>query len=238
MNKWIERFLRKIVQIFTPYFYEEVWGVKDLLQMITSKNGRKGMDIDLLNNEFYNEYAESFDKIPFEDTLTSLILNYLPEAGCNILEIGSGAGALALWMTRLGHNVTCVEPAEKLAEKARSKGLSVSITKFQDYSESQKFDGIVAISSLIHIPRSEMPSQIQKISQLLKFEGTAFVSFLEGNCEGYEDPTGKGMKRFFSKFTQEELKTLLSPHFSILEICKIEVKKMNQSFLLMVLKPI
>jgi len=49
-----------------------------------------------LNNEFYNEYAESFDKIPFEDVLTRLILNYLPTTGCNILEIGSGAGALAL----------------------------------------------------------------------------------------------------------------------------------------------
>lgn len=83
-----------------------------------------------------------------------------------------------------------------------------------------------------------MSSQIQKMSQLLKANGTAFVSFIEGDCEGYEDPTGKGKNRFFSKFTQDELNTLLTPFFSILEKQKIEVKKMNQSFYLMVLKAI
>ena len=46
------------------------------------KRLEKRMNIDLLNNEFYNEYAESFDKIPFEDVLTRLILNYLPTTGC------------------------------------------------------------------------------------------------------------------------------------------------------------
>lgn len=198
----------------------------------------KRMNIDLLNNEFYNEYAESFDKIPFEDILTRLILNYLPTTGCNILEIGSGAGALALWMTELGHNITCIEPAEKPAEKARLKGLNVCKTRLQDYYVNKKFDCIVAISSLIHIPRSEMPLQIQKLSQLIKREGIIFLSFIEGDCEGCEDPTRKGKERFFSKFTQDELNAMLSSHFSFLEVHRIDVKKMNQSFLLTVLKPL
>lgn len=42
--------------------------------------------------------------------------------------------------------------------------------------------------------------------------------------------------KFFSKFTQDELNILLSPYFSIIEIHKIEVKKMNQSFYLMALE--
>lgn len=65
------------------------------------------MNRDLINNEFYNAYADNFDKIPFDETLKPLVLKYLPEAGCDILEIGSGAGALALWLTTLGHQVTC-----------------------------------------------------------------------------------------------------------------------------------
>lgn len=194
------------------------------------------MTIDLMNNEFYNAFADSFDKIPFDDVLIPLVLKYLPTSGCDILEIGSGAGALALWMSKLGHHVTCIEPAEKAAEKAKKKGLNVCLMRFQDFPVSQKFVSIIAISSLIHIPRSEMPSQILKMSQLLKQDGIAFVSFIEGDCEGYEDPTGKGKKRFFSKFTQNELNALLLPHFSIIEIHKIEVKKMNQSFFLMALK--
>lgn len=194
------------------------------------------MNIDLLNNEFYNAYAESFDKIPFEDVLVPLILKYLPVASYDILEIGSGTGALALWLSKLGHDVTCIEPAEKPAKKVVEKGLNVCIMRFQDFSLRQKFDSIIAISSLIHIRRSEMILQVQKISQLIKPGGIVFISFIEGDFEGYEDPTGKGKNRFFSKFTQDELNILLSPYFSIIEIHKIEVKKMNQTFFLMVLK--
>ena len=120
----------------------------------------------------------------------------------------------------LGHHLTCIEPAEKPAGKAREKGLNVFQTRFQDFPVSQKYDVVLAISSLIHIPRSEIPSQMQKMSQLLKGNGIAFVSFIEGDSEGYEDPTGKGKNRFFSKFTQEELNALLSPLFSIIEIQK------------------
>lgn len=194
------------------------------------------MKIDLTNNEFYNSYAESFDKIPFEDVLIPLILKHLPTFPCDVLEIGSGAGALALWMSKCGHHVLCIEPAEKAAKKAAEKGVNVSVMRFQDFPVSRKFDSIIAISSLIHISRVEMPLQIQKMSQLLKQDGIAVVSFIEGEGEGYEDPTGKGKNRFFSKFTEEELSDLLSPHFSLIEMHKIEVKKMNQSFFLMVLK--
>lgn len=195
------------------------------------KRLEKRMNIDLLNNEFYNAYADSFDKIPFEDVLIPLILKYLPVVSYDVLEIGSGAGALALWLSKHGHNVTCIEPAEKPAKKAIEKGLNVCLMRFQDFSACQKFDSVIAISSLIHIPRSEMTLQVQKISQLIKFGGMAFISFIEGDCEGYEDPTRKGKNRFFSKFTQNELNILLSPYFSIIEIHKIEVKK-NESILL------
>jgi 2-polyprenyl-3-methyl-5-hydroxy-6-metoxy-1,4-benzoquinol methylase len=196
------------------------------------------MTIDLINNEFYNTYADNFDKIPFEDVLIPLILKYLPAFRCDILEIGSGAGALASWLSKLGHNVTCIEPAEKPAKMAIEKGLNVCLIRFQDFFTCQTFDSIIAISSLIHITRSEMTLQVQKILQLLKPGGIALVSLIEGNCDGYEDPTGKGKKRFFSKFTQDELNVLLSSYFSIIEIHKIEVKKMNQSFFLMALKAI
>lgn len=194
------------------------------------------MNIDLLNNEFYNGYADSFDKIPFEDTLIPLILKYLPSFPCDILEIGSGAGALALWMSKHGHHVICVEPAEKLAKKAIEKGLNVYEMRLQDFYVGQKFDSVIAISSLIHIPRSEITAQLQKISQLIKPGGVAFISFIEGDGEGYEDPTGKGKNRFFSKFTKDKLSILLLTYFSITEIHKIKVKEMSQNFFLTALK--
>lgn len=111
-------------------------------------------------------------------------------------------------------------------------------TIFQNYESDQKFDIIMAISSLIHISRSEMPAQIKRMFDFLEPKGLAFVSFLEGKGEGYEDPTSKGKNRFFSRFSQIELKEMLQPYFSIVEIKAIESSKMKNSFLLMVLKPL
>lgn len=195
------------------------------------------MNPDLINKEFYNLYADHFDKIPFEDVLTKLVLKYVTKPKSQILEIGSGAAALALWMTHLGHHVLCVEPAEKPAEIAKKKGLQVCISRFQDFQIDRKFEYIFAISSLIHIPKLEIPSQIKKISELIKNEGVAFISFIEGINESYEDPTGKGKMRYFSKFSEIEITKMLSHNFSVIEVHKIEVKKMNQIFLLFVLKP-
>ena len=90
--------------------------------------------------------------------------------------------------------------AKKAAEKAKEKGLEVLETRFQDFHSNEKFDFIIAISSLIHIPRNDIPNQLNRISSFLKKEGLAFITFLEGTEEGYDDPTQIGNQRFFSKF--------------------------------------
>lgn len=192
------------------------------------------MDSDNYNNDFYNSYADEFDKIPFGETLTEIIPKYLRVPN-HILEIGSGAGALAKWLTDKGHTVICLEPAAKAAARAQNKGLEVVITRFQDYMTNERFDAIIAISSLIHIPREDIPNQLQQIHKMLTSGGVAIITFLIGDHEGPEDPTQKGKLRFFSKFTVEKIESLVTKDFLILESREIEVSKMNQSFLLLAL---
>jgi 2-polyprenyl-3-methyl-5-hydroxy-6-metoxy-1,4-benzoquinol methylase len=194
------------------------------------------MDAQAINNEFYNAYFDKFDKIPFEEILPQWILKYVPLSTPHVLEIGAGSGALAHWMTQIGYDVICLEPAEKAAEKGRSKGLNIQLTPLQDFQTNHTYDAILAISSLIHIPKAELPDQIKRIAHLLKPQGIFLVSFLEGTTEGYEDPTHTGKLRFFAKYSLNELEKMLSPYFSILQIEKIESKKMNQTFYLLALK--
>jgi len=196
-------------------------------------------DLDTVNNEFYNAYSEHFDKIPFEDVLIPILIKYLPSkvtSQQNVLEIGSGAGLLALWIKNLGFHVLCVEPAEKAAEQARQKGLDVSVCRFQDCHFDQKFHVILAISSLIHIPKIGLPSQVKKMSGMLHVGGYVVLSLLEGKNEGFEDPTEKGKMRYFSKLSKAEMDSMLQSDFRILESHQIEVKKMKQTFQLMVLQ--
>lgn len=193
-------------------------------------------EIEKNNNDFYNAHWEEFDKIPFGPILLQFLQKYMPAAGSQILEIGSGAGALALWMTGFGHRILCLEPAEMAAEAARRKGLAVLTTRFQDYQSKQKFDFVVAISSLIHIPKEELPWQMAKLKNMLHPEGLAVMTFIEGAGSAYEDPTGKGKTRFFAKYSERELHQAFTSLFHILEIQNIFVKRMQQNFFLLALK--
>lgn len=188
--------------------------------------------IDDINRNFYNTSGDSFDKIPFEPILTDLLLKYT--VGNEILEIGSGAGALASWLTEQGCTVACVEPAQELAEKVKAKGLEVYPITIQNFYSDRRYDAIIAISSLIHVSKADFPIQIQKIAKLLKSNGLFFVSLIEGENEGLEDPTGVGKLRYFSKWIESEVDAILSPYFILLENHKIHRKKMNCTFLLRV----
>ena len=55
-----------------------------------------------------------------------------------MLEIGSGAGALASWLVNQGYQVTCVEPAERLAKKAKEKGLMVYTTTIENFEANHQ----------------------------------------------------------------------------------------------------
>lgn len=191
----------------------------------------KPSDIDRVNNDFYDN-AESFDKIPFDDILPGLIKKY--GKGRDVLEIGSATGVLAEWLVKLGYRVLCLEPARKPAAQATAKGLSVQTVTIQNFQTQEQFDMIVAISSLIHVSKTELPEQIQKIAHFLRPQGLFFVSFIEGNSEGLEDPTNKGKSRFFSRWSEQALDQLLSPYFDLVESHRINSKKMDRNFLLRV----
>ena len=88
-------------------------------------------DIDKVNSDFYNQSGNSFNAIPFEPILPELLRKY--NIGYRLLEIGSGPGALAVWLKNLGCQITCLEPAKNLAEMAVNKGLDVHRLTIQEF---------------------------------------------------------------------------------------------------------
>ena len=74
--------------------------------------------------------------------------------------------------------------------------------------------------------KKELPAQIQKIVHLLKPQGMFFVSFIEGEDEGLEDPTRVGKLRYIAKWNESDLDHLLSPYFDLLENYKIYNKEL------------
>jgi S-adenosylmethionine-dependent methyltransferase len=85
----------------------------------------------------------------WEDLLTEL--PHLKEGGLSILDAGGGAGRMTLALAKIGHNVTLVEPAKEMLEKAHqliaSEKLSGSVTfvnkSLQDFTSKQPFDVVL-----------------------------------------------------------------------------------------------
>lgn len=188
------------------------------------------MNIDALNSDYYNNSKSAFDRIPCSRLLLPLLLSY--KISGKVLEIGSGPGALALWLKEQGCDVTCIEPALEFAKIVASRSLKVFNCTLQEFDENETYDHVVAISSLIHIPKKELPLQIEKIASKLQKGGLFFVTFMKGENEAYEDPTSQGRLRFFAKWKEEELQELLSPYFKLLESHAIDQKNMDRTFFL------
>lgn len=195
-------------------------------------SAEKPVDINFINASYYNSSGSSFDRIPCSAILTKLLKKY--DLKGNVLEIGSGPGNLAVWMEESGCSVTCIEPAEEFAKKSIARGLKVYNVTLQQFEMDGVYDHMIAISSLIHILKKDLPLQIKKIALGLKPGGTFFVTFIEGDSEALEDPTKMGKLRFFARFKEEEIETLLSPYFELLERHKIYQEKMDRNFFLMV----
>lgn len=189
-------------------------------------------NIDQINSDFYDSFGDEFYKIPFEEILLDWIRKYGP--GGDALDIGCATGALATWLICEDYKVTCLEPARRPAAITAAKGIPVQAVSIQNFQTDQKFDVIFAMSSLIHVPQSELPAQIKKIASFLKPKGIFFISMIEGETEGLEDPTMKGKSRYFTRLSEAALDQLLAPYFDLLEKQRVNSKKMDRNFLLRV----
>lgn len=103
--------------------------------------------------------------------------------GQDVLEIGSGTGAIAEWLVQNGSRVTAVEPEAILAQKVRERfsgnsNLSViecdSTSAFAKLaSEQKRFDTIIYVSVLEHI--SDDLREFKSSENLLKYGGNLLI---------------------------------------------------------------
>ena len=139
--------------------------------------------------------------------------------GKKVLDIGCGPGVHLEWFREKGFDAIGIDLSDSFVQMCSDKGLNVrkmdiEYINFYPYS----FDGIWAVSSLLHLPKEKIPAVVKKWSKLLKSNGLLFVSVKEGSGEGYkEDVLNGGKQKWMSYFSEEELKKLFSPSFDVLE---------------------
>ncbi|NCA72755.1 MAG: class I SAM-dependent methyltransferase [Sphingobacteriia bacterium] len=132
---------------------------------------------------YYEEQAETFCAETVAVDMAPLYARFLGHvaSGGHILDAGCGSGRDALAFRRRGYDVTAFEASPALARMASEHcGLPVEVLRFQEIEWEDRFDGIWACASLLHVPMAELPEVLPRLGRALKPDGVLYASFKYG----------------------------------------------------------
>lgn len=151
--------------------------------------------------EYYNQKADEFVQgtlsVDFKQTQDRFLEKLIPEA--YILDFGCGSGRDTKYFLGNGYQVDATDGSEELCKIASNyTGISVKQMLFEELDEVEKYDGIWACSSILHLSKMTLIDVLKKMVVALKGNGVVYTSFKYGNFEGERNG------RYFTDFTYEK----------------------------------
>lgn len=153
--------------------------------------------------DYYNKNSEEYFNSTLNVDMTNTYKEFLklvPEGG-KILDLGCGSGRDSMNFMKLGYEVIAVDGAKKLAKKASVLlGKEVIVSTFEELELKEKFHGIWACASLLHIKREDLKTVLNNLYNNLDDNGVFYMSFKYGEKEYVDDKN-----RYFNCFTDESI---------------------------------
>lgn len=151
--------------------------------------------------DYYNTNASSFAEatvaVDFYDTQKHF-QELLPEHGY-ILDFGCGSGRDTKYFSSQNFKVDAIDGSGELCRIASDyTGIKVKKMLFKELEEIEKYDGIWACSSILHLSKNELKAVFGKMIKALKRDGIIYTSFKYGDFEGERNG------RYFTDFTEEK----------------------------------
>lgn len=156
--------------------------------------------------EYYNKNAKEFNDSTFKVDFIRVqewFCKYL-KAGSLILDFGCGSGRDTKYFLERGYRVDAIDGSKELCEIASANtGIVVKNQVFHELNEVEKYDGIWACASILHLQYSELKEVLVKMSTALNEGGILYCSFKYGDFEGVRNG------RYFTDMTAEKLGRLI-----------------------------
>ena len=153
--------------------------------------------------DYYNKNSEEYFNSTLNVDMTNTykaFLKLVPKGG-KILDLGCGSGRDSMNFMKLGYEVTAVDGAKELAKKASVLlGKEVIVSTFEELKLKEKFHGIWACASLLHIKREDLKIVLNNLYNNLDDNGVFYMSFKYGEKEYVDDKN-----RYFNCFTDESI---------------------------------
>ena len=116
--------------------------------------------------DYYNQYAENFAAemtgVDFSQ-IQEHFLSLLPE-GARILDFGCGSGRDTKYFLEWGFQVEAVDGSGELCRLAgKYMGILAKKMLFQELGETEKYDGIWACASILHVKCEELSDVLARM---------------------------------------------------------------------------
>ncbi len=155
---------------------------------------------------YYDSHADAF----VQDTVTAQMhtqqdafLSYLP-ANARVLDFGAGSGRDSLYFMQHRCSVDMVDGSAAMCEACEKlTGKRAVLSTFLEFQTEEKFDGIWACASLLHLHRDEIPIVLSHLAEMLDKPNVMYLSFK------YGDFAGERNGRYFTDLTEESFSAII-----------------------------
>lgn len=182
--------------------------------------------------ETYNLTAEDYSEKTLGINTKGQIRKFLSHIPVNsyLLDLGCGPGRDAKIFSDNGYIVTGIDLSDKLlriagkhAPKAEFLNMDMLNLSFPD----SYFDGIWAMSSLIHLEKNQLPEALAQCQRVIKTGGAFYLCFKKGEGESLEpDQRYGGLEKYYAYYQANELRNIINnTKFEILEFDGLMIEK-------------
>ncbi len=132
-----------------------------------------------------------------------------------ILDFGCGSGRDTKDFLERGLKVDAIDGSKELSKMASDfTGIKVEHKLFTEFEAYDKYDGIWACSSILHLKYNDLLDVFKRMERAVKSNGIIYASFKYGEFEGMR------YERYFTDMTNHKIKR------TIRKIDNLEVYKM------------
>ena len=150
--------------------------------------------------DYYNLNADKFVASTLQVDFEATQKRFADKLGKGdfILDFGCGSGRDTKYFLEHGYKVDAVDGSKELCRRASEyTGITVKNMMFTELSAKEKYDGIWACSSILHLTPDELENVMNKMAAALKANGIIYASFKYGNFSGERNG------RYFNDMTEE-----------------------------------
>ena len=176
----------------------------------------------------YNKYAHVREKNEMQDWKVkpreSFLKQLLNEGKTTLLDIGAGTGRDSKFFMDNNLDVLAIDLSDEMITLCQEKGIeSQQLDFYNIHKIGKNFDAIWSMNSLLHVEKSNLNTVLEEISNTLNHLGLFFMGVYGGeDSEGIWEEDVYTPHRFFSFYTDENIKKVTSNYFDIISFETIE----------------